>query len=52
MGRLSATHVNEFDAVKELCYRGLDSATLRERVGDRLRAISAGRRIASAPPTR
>ena len=36
MGRLSATHVNEFSAVKALCYRGLDSATLRERVGDRL----------------
>jgi len=36
MGRLSALHVNEFSAVRELCYRGLDSATLRERVGDRL----------------
>jgi DNA-binding CsgD family transcriptional regulator len=36
MGRLAATHVNEFLAIKDLCYRGLDSATLRERVGDRL----------------
>ena len=36
MGRLVATHVNEFFAVKDLCYRGLDSAVLRERVGDRL----------------
>ena len=36
MGRLSTTHVKEFAAVKELCYRSLDSATLRERAGDRL----------------
>ena len=36
MGRLCSTHVNEFSAIKELCYRGLDSATLRERAGDRL----------------
>lgn len=36
MGRLIAMHVNEFFAVKDLCYRGLESAVLRERVGDRL----------------
>jgi DNA-binding CsgD family transcriptional regulator len=36
MGRLSAPHVNEFAAVKDLCYSELDSATLRERVGDRM----------------
>jgi DNA-binding CsgD family transcriptional regulator len=36
VGRLTAEHVNEFGAIKHLCYRGLDSATLRERVGDRL----------------
>src|SRR5438105_2583216 len=36
MGRLSSVHVNEFQAIKSLCYRGLNSATLRERVGDRL----------------
>jgi DNA-binding NarL/FixJ family response regulator len=36
VGRLCSTHVNEFSAIKELCYRGLDSATLRERAGDRL----------------
>src|SRR5882762_7822191 len=36
MGRVSSTHVKEFSAIKELCYRGLDSVTLRERVGDRL----------------
>jgi DNA-binding CsgD family transcriptional regulator len=36
MGRLVATHVNEFFAIKDLCYRDLDSTELRERVGDRL----------------
>lgn len=36
MGRLVATHVNEFSAIKDLCYRGLDSTVLRELVGDRL----------------
>jgi DNA-binding NarL/FixJ family response regulator len=36
MGRLVAAHVNEFREIKDLCYRGLDSAVLRERVGDRL----------------
>lgn len=36
MARLTATHVGEFGAIKHLCYRGLDSAALRERVGDRL----------------
>ena len=36
MGRIGVAHVNEFRAIKDLCYRGLDSAQLRERVGDRL----------------
>jgi DNA-binding CsgD family transcriptional regulator len=36
MGRLSSAHVAEFSAVKELCYRGLDSGVMRERIGDRL----------------
>lgn len=36
MARLNAAHAREFAAIKSLCYRGLDSATLRERVGDRL----------------
>lgn len=36
MGRLSAAHVTEFGTIKELCYRGLSSSDLRERVGDRL----------------
>src|ERR1700694_4249216 len=36
MGRLNSTHVREFSAIKQLCSRGLDSVTLRERVGDRL----------------
>jgi DNA-binding CsgD family transcriptional regulator len=36
MARLNAQHVREFGRVKELCYRGLESATLREQVGDRL----------------
>lgn len=36
VARLTTTHVDEFAAIKELCYRGLDSAALRERVGDRL----------------
>lgn len=36
MARLNAVHAREFAAIKALCYRGLDSAALRERVGDRL----------------
>ncbi len=36
MGRLSETDVAEFRAVKALCYQGLDSARLRERIGERL----------------
>lgn len=36
MARLNTVHAREFGVIKELCYRGLDSATLRERVGDRL----------------
>lgn len=36
MGRLTEEHAAEFAAIKALCYQGLDSATLRERVGDRL----------------
>lgn len=36
MARVNAVHVREYGALKELCSRGLDSATLRERVGDRL----------------
>ncbi len=36
MGRLSTGHVHEFAAIKDLCYRGSDSARLREQVGDRL----------------
>ncbi len=36
MGRLASEHLAEFEAVRDLCYRGFDSAELRERVGDRL----------------
>lgn len=36
MARVNAVHAREYGALKELCYRGLESATLREQVGDRL----------------
>jgi len=36
MARLSQADAVEFQAIKALCYSGLDSATLRERAGDRL----------------
>lgn len=36
MARITTAHAGEFAAIKHLCYHGLDSATLRERVGDRL----------------
>jgi DNA-binding CsgD family transcriptional regulator/GAF domain-containing protein len=36
MGRIAATHRSEFDAIRALCYQGLDSARFREQVGDRL----------------
>ncbi|MFN0089423.1 MAG: response regulator transcription factor [Acidimicrobiales bacterium] len=36
MARLNAAHAHEFGVIRELCYRGLDSVTLRDRVGDRL----------------
>lgn len=34
--RLSTTDAREFQAVKALCYKGLNSAALIERTGDRL----------------
>jgi len=37
MGRLTQADAVEFAAIKSLCYADLDSATLRERVGERLR---------------
>src|SRR5262249_34902886 len=36
MGRLSHTDAAEFLAIKAPCYKGLDSASLRERAGERL----------------
>ncbi len=36
MARLNAEHVRTFAAVRASCYNGLDSAALREAVGDRL----------------
>jgi len=36
MGRLSAADAAEFQAVRALCYEGLDSASLRERAGEPL----------------
>jgi DNA-binding CsgD family transcriptional regulator len=36
MGRLTAAHASEFRTLKALCYAGLESAQLRQRVGDRL----------------
>lgn len=36
MGRLNDAHAAEFAAIKALCYRGLDSVSLRERIGERL----------------
>jgi DNA-binding CsgD family transcriptional regulator/PAS domain-containing protein len=36
MGRIAAPHRSEFEAIRALCYAGLESAGLRERVGDRL----------------
>ncbi len=51
MGRLSTTHAREFRAIKELWYRGLDSARLRERVGDLLsrHPRAAARRCPQTP---
>jgi DNA-binding CsgD family transcriptional regulator len=37
VARLSVPDQREFAAVKRLCYRGMDSASLREAVGERLR---------------
>lgn len=37
MARLSEPDQRELQTVKRLCYQGLDSATLRETVGERLR---------------
>ncbi|MGH7365768.1 MAG: response regulator transcription factor [Candidatus Rokuibacteriota bacterium] len=37
MARLSGADQGELRAVKRLCYQGLDSASLREMVGERLR---------------
>jgi hypothetical protein len=37
MARLSEPDQREMQTVKRLCYQGLDSATLRETVGERLR---------------
>lgn len=39
MGRFSAADRIEFLALRALCYSGLDSVTLRERLGARLREI-------------
>jgi hypothetical protein len=36
MGRLTEEHAAEFAAIKALCYQGLDSVDLRQRVGERL----------------
>jgi hypothetical protein len=37
MARLSGPDQRELHAAKECCYRGLDSAALREAIGERLR---------------
>ncbi|GEM_PF-5669985 len=52
MGRFSEADAAELLAVKALCYQGRDSASLRERVGERLARHLRARPIASGRVTR